>query len=155
MDTRAATPPPGTSTRREQRASADTGARNANLLSSVEVLMSTHPAPLGGIHHVTAIARDPARNVDFYARVLGLRLVKRTVNFDDPGTYHLYYGDEQGRPGTIVTFFPWPLSASGSRGLGQAVTTSLRVPAAALGWWRDRLREHGVLVEELPARFGD
>src|SRR6185369_6240440 len=101
-----------------------------------------------GLHHVTAIATDPQRNVDFYTTVLGLRLVKRTVNFDDPGTYHLYYGDEAGRPGTILTFFPWPLAVGGTRGLGQATVTSLRVPAGSLGWWRDHLRGAGVVAEE-------
>ena len=72
-----------------------------------------------GIHHVTAIAGDPQRNLDFYAGVLGLRLVKLTVNFDDPGTYHLYYGDEIGRPGSILTFFPWPGGRRGRQGAGQ------------------------------------
>src|SRR5512138_2451893 len=72
-----------------------------------------------GIHHITAIAGDPQQNVDFYAGVLGLRLVKLTINFDDPGTYHLYYGDAAGHPGTILTFFPWPKSPRGRKGTGQ------------------------------------
>src|SRR5215217_9137018 len=72
-----------------------------------------------GIHHVTAIAGPARRNIDFYTRTLGLRLVKRTVNFDDPGTYHLYYGDETGTPGTILTFFPWPAGRTGRVGAGQ------------------------------------
>src|SRR5689334_15109704 len=71
-----------------------------------------------GIHHVTAISGAPERNLDFYSRVLALRLVKKTVNFDDPGTYHLYYGDEQGAPGTILTFFPWSHAAQGRLGAG-------------------------------------
>src|SRR5437016_4488750 len=81
-----------------------------------------------GIHHVTAISGKAERNVAFYAHVLGLRLVKRTVNFDDPGTYHLYYGDEAGRPGTILTFFPWEHAAAGRAGVGSAQATSFRVP---------------------------
>ena len=106
-----------------------------------------------GIHHVTAIATDPQRNVDFFRDVLGLRLVKKTVNFDDPGTYHLYYGDERGRPGTILTFFPWPLAARGSRGAGQATVTSFSVPEDSIGWWRDRLAGHGVVIEDPAERF--
>jgi len=112
-------------------------------------------SPLLGLHHVTAIGGPPARNVDFYTRLLGLRLVKQTVNFDDPGTWHLYYGDESGRPGTVVTFFPCPLAMRGSRGLGQVTTTALRVPTGALGEWRDRLRAAGVPVEEPAPRFGE
>jgi glyoxalase family protein len=106
-----------------------------------------------GIHHITALARDPQRNVDFYTEALGLRLVKRTVNFDDPGTYHLYYGDELGRPGTIMTFFPWPGSFQGYRGAGQATVTSFRVPNGALGYWRDRLTGLEVKYDEPSARF--
>ncbi len=97
-----------------------------------------------GIHHVTAIAGDPQRNVDFYARVLGLRMVKRTVNFDDSTTYHLYYGDEVGRPGTIITFFPWPGAPQGRVGAGQATATSFAIPEGALGYWRERLARHGI-----------
>lgn len=106
-----------------------------------------------GIHHITALARDPQRNVDFYTEVLGLRLVKVTVNFDDPGTYHLYYGDELGRPGTIMTFFPWPGSFQGYRGAGQATVTSFRVPLESLGYWRDRLSGLEVKQDEPAARF--
>ena len=84
--------------------------------------------PILGIHHVTAIATDPQRNLDFYTEVLGLRLVKRTVNFDDPGTYHFYFGDETGSPGTILTFFPWPNAGRGSSGVGQTTVTSFSVP---------------------------
>ena len=110
--------------------------------------------PLLGIHHVTAIAGDPRGNVDFYTRVLGLRLVKKTVNFDDPGTYHLYYGDEVGHPGTIMTFFPWPDAARGRRGVGQVTTTSFAVPPASLGYWSQRLKAHRVPVEPAAA-FGE
>ncbi len=111
-------------------------------------------AEILGIHHVTALARDPRANVDFYTRVLGLRLVKKTVNFDDPGTYHLYYGDDLGRPGTIMTFFPWPGAALGRRGAGQATVTAFRVPAGALGYWSDRLKELGVEENGVSTRFG-
>jgi predicted esterase/catechol 2,3-dioxygenase-like lactoylglutathione lyase family enzyme len=97
-----------------------------------------------GIHHVTAIASDPQRNLDFYAGVLGLRLVKRTVNFDDPQTYHLYYGDEVGHPGTIMTFFPWPGARRGRQGVGQVAVTSFAVVPAALGFWVERLVRHGI-----------
>src|SRR5699024_1072365 len=89
-----------------------------------------------GLHHVTAIAGDPQRNVDFYLRTLGLSLVKSTVNFDDPGTYHLYYGDAAGRPGKMMTFFPWKGAPSGRQGTGQATTTALSVPAGSIGWWK-------------------
>ncbi len=102
--------------------------------------------PLTGIHHVTAIASDPQRNVDFYAGVLGMRLVKQTVNFDDPGTYHFYYGDALGHPGTILTFFPWPGARRGRRGAGQIGATAFSVPVASLGFWRERLAASGVEV---------
>jgi glyoxalase family protein len=81
-----------------------------------------------GIHHVTAIASNQQRNIDFYTQILGLKLVKLTVNFDDPTTYHLYFGDEIGRPGTILTFFPWPDAPRGHRGIGQVITTSFLIP---------------------------
>ena len=100
-----------------------------------------------GIHHVTALARDPQVNVDFYTGVLGLRLVKKTVNFDDPGTYHFYYGDEQGRPGTIITFFPWPMAKRGTHGAGQATATAFSVPEGALGWWAERLEKLGAVYQ--------
>ena len=110
---------------------------------------------IGGIHHVTAIARDPQMNVDFYAGVLGLRLVKKTVNFDDPGTYHFYYGDGQGHPGTIMTFFPWPMARLGSRGAGQATVTSFSVPEGSLGWWSERLDRMGVDHDAPRPRFDE
>jgi len=94
-----------------------------------------------GIHHVTAIVEDPQENIDFYTNILGLRLVKQTVNFDDPYTYHFYYGDEQGRPGTIVTFFPWPGGRHGSRGTEQISAIAFAVPVGALAYWQDRLTE--------------
>jgi catechol 2,3-dioxygenase-like lactoylglutathione lyase family enzyme len=106
-----------------------------------------------GIHHVTAVASDPQRNLDFYAGVLGLRLVKRTVNFDDPQTYHLYYGDEVGGPGSIMTFFPWPGARRGRPGSGQVVVTAFAVRPGAVGFWVERLLRHGVRYEG-PSRRG-
>src|SRR5688572_8758036 len=108
--------------------------------------------PILGIHHVTAIASDPQRNVDFYAGVLGLRLVKRTVNFDDPQTYHLYYGDETGTPGGVMTFFPWPGARRGRQGPRQVGVTSFAVLPSAIGFWVERLLRHGVAYE--PPRKG-
>jgi glyoxalase family protein len=108
-----------------------------------------------GIHHVTAIAGDPQRNIDFYAGVLGLRLVKLTVNYDDPTTYHLYYGDGQGHPGTIMTFFPWPGAMSGRIGTGQLTVTSFAVPENSLGYWKERLTKYGTLVQEASSEFDD
>ena len=93
-----------------------------------------------GIHHVTAIARDPQSNVDFYTRVQGLRLVKQTVNFDAPDSYHLYYGDEQGSPSSLLTFFPWPGVPKGRQGAGLSTTTAFSVPGSSLGWWHQRLQ---------------
>ncbi len=97
-----------------------------------------------GIHHITALASDPQANLDFYAGLLGLRLVKKTVNFDDPGTYHFYYGDDAGRPGTILTFFPWPNARRGALGAGQTRVVRFAVPAGSLDFWQQRLREHGI-----------
>ncbi len=109
---------------------------------------------LDGIHHVTAIAGDPQANFDFYAGTLGLRLIKRTINFDDPGTYHLYYGDGVGAPGTILTFFPWPGAARGRVGSGQASTLALSVPEGALPFWRDRLSARAIPFADGEPRFG-
>lgn len=111
-------------------------------------------ARVGGIHHVTAIAADPQVNVDFYAGVLGLRFVKKTVNQDDPLTYHLYYGDTVGRPGTAMTFFPFPGAPAGRPGRGQVYATGFSVPAAALERWPRRLERHGVTVTGEDQRFG-
>ncbi|HEU4566033.1 MAG TPA: VOC family protein, partial [Gemmatimonadaceae bacterium] len=106
-----------------------------------------------GIHHVTAIASDPQRNLDFYAGVLGLRLVKRTVNFDDPETYHFYFGDEVGTPGSILTFFPWPGARRGRQGTGQVAVTAFSVLPGALGFWLERFVRHGI-EHEGPRRRG-
>jgi glyoxalase family protein len=107
-----------------------------------------------GIHHITAIAGDPQRNLDFYTEALGLRLVKRTVNFDDPGSYHFYFGDNIGSPGTIMTFFPWPGARRGARGSGQVTTVSFAVPRNSMAFWREQLRATHVIAEEIEGRFG-
>ena len=108
-----------------------------------------------GLHHVTAIAGEPQANIDFYAGVLGLRLLKLTVNFDDPTTYHLYYGDGQGHPGTILTFFPWPGAMRGRGGTGQLTVTSFAVPEDSLPYWRQRLRDHRVEFENARSDFDE
>ncbi len=108
-----------------------------------------------GIHHITAIASDPQRNVDFYCGVLGLRLVKRTVNFDDPGTYHLYYGDESGRPGTLLTFFPWLGAAPGRAGSGLASAVAFSIPEGATGHWTERLERFEIAFEGPSLRFDE
>jgi glyoxalase family protein len=113
------------------------------------------PAPIVGLHHVTAIASDPQQNLDFYTQVLGLRFVKRTVNFDDPGTYHFYFGDDAGSPGTILTFFPWPNAMRGTTGLGEVTTTSFSVPKESLDYWLQRLTGERLLVEETGRRFDE
>jgi len=98
-----------------------------------------------GLHHVTAIGGEPQRNIDFYIHGLGLRLVKKTVNFDDPSTYHLYYGDDAGTPGSLMTFFPWRGVPRGRIGSGQSTSTAFSVPAGSLGWWKQHF--HGLGVE--------
>jgi glyoxalase family protein len=108
-----------------------------------------------GIHHVTAIAGPARRNLDFYTRTLGLRLVKKTVNFDDPGTYHLYYGDETGQPGTVLTFFPWKHVAPGKLGIGETQETVFRVPEGSIGYWAHALLEKGIAHEAVGKRFGE
>ncbi|TDR93280.1 ring-cleaving dioxygenase [Enterovirga rhinocerotis] len=108
-----------------------------------------------GIHHVTAIAGPARRNIDFHTRILGTRLVKKTVNFDDPGTYHLYYGDEAGTPGTILTFFPWEHVAPGRIGIGQTQETAFRVPQGSIGYWSQRFVEQGVKHQAPVRRFGE
>ncbi len=112
-------------------------------------------ATVTGLHHITAIASDPKRNLDFYTKVLGLRFVKKSVNQDDPGTYHLYYGDYSASPGTILTFFPWIGIARGRPGTGQAYATAFSVPFGSLAFWRDRLTNLGVLHGNTESRFND
>jgi catechol 2,3-dioxygenase-like lactoylglutathione lyase family enzyme len=108
-----------------------------------------------GIHHVTAIASDPQRNLDFYSGVLGMRLVKRTVNFDDPTTYHFYFADAAGSPGSILTFFPWPGSRRGRQGAGQVAVTSFAIVPAAVGFWIERFIRHRVEFEHPKTRFDE
>ncbi|MGV3465898.1 MAG: ring-cleaving dioxygenase [Heyndrickxia sp.] len=107
-----------------------------------------------GIHHITAIVGHPQENVDFYAGVLGLRLVKKTVNFDDPGTYHLYFGNEGGKPGTIITFFPWVNARQGKIGGGQVGVISFLIPKGSLGFWESRLTKFNISYDKTE-RFGE
>src|SRR3954469_18281543 len=113
--------------------------------------MTVNPT-LTGIHHVTAITADAQKNIDFYCGVLGLRLVKLTVNFDDPSSYHLYYGDESGRPGTIMTFFAWPGAPRSRVGPPQVTATAFAVPANSLDYWASRLEAHDAAPAD---RLGD
>jgi glyoxalase family protein len=106
------------------------------------------------IHHVTAIAGDPVKNLSFYTRDLGLRFVKKTVNFDDPTTYHFYYGDETGSPGTILTFFPWTNAEAGRHGVGETRQIAFRVPMRSISYWTQRFIEKGIPHQKLEKRFG-
>ena len=108
-----------------------------------------------GLHHITAIAGNAKRNHDFYTKVMGLRMVKKTVNFDDPGTYHFYYGDEIGSAGTILTFFPWENIDKGTTGAGMATEIDYSVPAGSLEFWEERFKAHNVQVGKLGQRFGE
>jgi catechol 2,3-dioxygenase-like lactoylglutathione lyase family enzyme len=112
-------------------------------------------SPLPGIHHVTAICGDPQANVDFYTGLLGLRLIKQTVNYEDPTTWHLYYGDAAGSPGTVLTFFAWPDAPAGQVGIGQFGSIALAVPAGAFGFWIERLLAHGIQHSHPATRFGE
>ncbi|WP_435335697.1 ring-cleaving dioxygenase [Haloarchaeobius sp. TZWWS8] len=108
-----------------------------------------------GLHHVTAVADDPQETVDFYTEVLGLRLVKRTVNFDDTSTYHLYFGDETGTPGTAMTFFPFENARRGRPGKGQPTATAFAIPPGSVDYWVDRLDSYGVDANVTEDRFGE
>lgn len=108
-----------------------------------------------GIHHVTAITSDAQRNIDFYTGFLGLRLIKVTVNFDDPSTYHLYYGDSVGHPGTIITFFAWPGAPRGRQGTGQINAIAFAIPRSSLGYWIGRLIEYGIQYKGPTTRFDE
>lgn len=108
----------------------------------------------GGIHHISAIVGHPQENIDFYAGVLGLRLVKKTVNFDDPSTYHLYFGDAEGKPGTIMTFFPWAGAKQGKIGAGQVGMTTYVIPTDALPFWERRLKTFQISFKKVE-RFGE
>ncbi|RYG54117.1 MAG: ring-cleaving dioxygenase [Chitinophagaceae bacterium] len=110
---------------------------------------------ISGLHHITAIAGSAQSNLDFYTKVLGQRLVKKTVNFDDPGTYHFYYGDEAGTPGTLLTFFPWESIRGGFPGTGMATSFGYAVPKGSLGFWKDRLQQYSVKHEGLKEKFGE
>jgi glyoxalase family protein len=123
--------------------------------SMTDHISTTGRAGSAGIHHITAITGDARANVRFYTEVLGLRLVKKTVNFDDPGAYHLYFGDEAGQPGTILTFFAWNDAAPGRLGLSQAVEIAFRIPEGSLGYWTHRLIEKGIAFEAPEKRFGE
>jgi glyoxalase family protein len=108
-----------------------------------------------GLHHITAIAGLAKKNLDFYTRTLGLRLLKKTVNFDDPGTYHLYYGDERGSAGTILTFFPYEGARRGSAGTGMATNIAYSVPADSFDFWIDRFEKHNVIYNKPSEKFGE
>lgn len=110
--------------------------------------------PVQGLHHITAVAKDPQANVDFYHHVLGQRLVKTTVNFDDPGTYHFYYGDEVGTPGTIMTFFPWRHVVKGRPGNGETAAVGYGIRPNAVPFWLDHLARQGVTTGPRQTRFG-
>jgi glyoxalase family protein len=110
---------------------------------------------VSGLHHVTAIASDPQKNCDFYAGILGLRMVKKTINFDAPDVYHLYYGNENGTPGTILTFFPFPDVIAGRKGNGQVITTSFSIAKDAIPFWEKRLNRFGVKYEKPAKRFDE
>jgi len=111
--------------------------------------------PVNGLHHITAICGPAQENLDFYAGVLGMRLVKKSVNQDDPGTYHLFYADAEGRPGTDLTFFPWAQMAPPRAGYGRATEVSLEVPGRSLDFWSARLEKYGVTADAMETRFGD
>lgn len=108
-----------------------------------------------GLHHITAIAGDAQRNYDFYTKVLGLRMVKKTVNFDDPKTYHFYFGDGVGTPGSILTFFPWPHVRPGQTGAGMATEIGYSVPEGSLEFWKDRFKNYNVTHGEISKKFGE
>ena len=108
-----------------------------------------------GLHHVTAISSEPQKTLDFYTKILGLRLIKLTVNYDDPSTFHVYFGDEIGRPGTVLTFFPWTGQPRGRKGTGQATNTSFSIQQESIPYWQDRLKSHGVSQEATRKRFGE
>lgn len=107
-----------------------------------------------GIHHTTVLAGDPQRNADFYVKTLGLRLVKKSVNQDDPGTYHLFYGNQSATPGSSITFFPWPRAVQGQTGTGEAVTVSFLVPTSSQNYWQNRLYERNIDTGDIFERFG-
>ena len=108
-----------------------------------------------GLHHITAIAGNAQRNYDFFTKILGLRMVKKTVNFDDPKTYHFYFGDESGTPGSIITFFPWEGVKKGKNGVGMATEIGYSVPEGSLDFWKERFEKHGVEFGKTREQFGE
>ena len=118
-------------------------------------MSATNQPAVTGLHHVTCIAGDPQRNFDFYTGTLGMRLVKRSVNQDSPGTYHLFYADNEGHAGTDLTFFPWPELPPGRRGVGLTNEVGLAIPAGTLSWWSERLRAAGVETAAPTTWFGE
>lgn len=108
-----------------------------------------------GIHHITAIAGNAQANVDFYTGILGLRLVKKTINFDAPDVYHFYFGDELGRPGTVFTTFPFKGARRGAKGVGEVTYTAFSIPMNSLDYWVERLKKFGVPVSDVLTRFGE
>jgi glyoxalase family protein len=112
-------------------------------------------ASVHGIHHVTCIAGDAQENLDFYVALLGMRLVKKSVNQDDPGTYHLFYADRVGNPGTDLTFFPWPQMEPGRLGIGLTVEVSFAITPGSLSYWQERLQQHSVIHGATESRFGE
>ena len=115
----------------------------------------TDPTPTPGIHHVTCVAGDPQQNMDFWVETIGLRLVKRSINQDDPSTYHFFFADAEGTPGTSMTFFPWEDLSQGKVGSGQVSRTAFRVPEGSLDYWEDRFDEFGVEYDDRVERFGE
>lgn len=110
---------------------------------------------ISGIHHITAIAGDPQKNIDFYTGILGLRLVKKTINFDAPDVYHFYFGDELGRPGTVFTTFPFKGARKGTKGTGELTYTAFSIPSKSLDFWKERLTKFGIVVSDVLSRFGE
>jgi glyoxalase family protein len=113
------------------------------------------PQLIHGLHHITAIAGDPQQNLDFYTHALGLRLVKLTVNYDDPRTYHFYFGDSTGSPGTIISFYPWDNAQRGQVGLGQTNSVAFLVPPGSLGFWQERLKKYTGNIDKVQTRFDE
>jgi glyoxalase family protein len=111
--------------------------------------------PIQGLHHVTAVAREPQRNIDFYRNILGQRLVKRTVNFDVPDTYHFYFADATGSPGSVLTFFAWPNTRRGVRGNAETNTVAYNIPVGSLAFWQNHLKRNGIALKPVETRFGE
>src|SRR5690349_13586902 len=127
----------------------------APLDSAYALVLTFSMKPIPGLHHVTAIAGPAQENLDFYAGILGMRLVKKSVNQDDPGTYHLFYADEEGHPGTDLTFFPWAELAPAREGHGLSSEVALAIPPGSLEFWRERLSAKKVRLFEIEPRFSE